>query len=668
MSMDIEIHQVTCMEWVQQLQKYTVTLIQLIDDLFCQAASQLDRLERKNHSYGLRLSSRSDVQSRDYCSESSRSKSINYSDVEDKLCVLHAKEKSYIDILNNEIQSLVEICNAQNKNIKLKEKQFCCQKDRIVKVVKSLKARITIGQQRLSKCMKAAICVSELLSDNTKVYESDSSIFEDLRSKILEMRNENICLKDQIEVLRSPDNSCSCKKNLQQISAKNTKCVAQQCCRIRPEVLKLECELKKKSERVDRLRENNSHLQRELRKANCRCAKTEDKLRWECEKVATLLEENSKLITTLQCLREGDAERATQIHNLSQKLYEKANSICALQEENSVLCEKSKAVDYNKVKYETLLKNHAETEEKLRCLKEIKDLERKSHQQAICCLEKMVNEKDIALRELQKCLEDFQSKNTPSSCLKTKLCDTEKELNAAREQLKTFQDLLCKSEACNEEQMTKNDELNDEISQLKRKICTLENCIETLKLKVRESKANSPIRRENDNLQCEISSLKSTICDLNKTNETMKLKVKSFEEIIKNMTVLNENQQKEICSLKEKLQKQVTRCNETVCKFDQLVEEYNEMQEDHKRILCELDCATEATKIYADRDAAATKKIKHLECHLHNKEKLVALNCELKKKNQVVCKENEKLVNDNCDLERRNKALRRKLEQCCCKF
>lgn len=683
MSMDMDIHRITCMEWIQQLQKYTLTLIELIDDLFCDAARLVDKLERKNQCYALQLSSRSDVQSRDYCSQSSRSKSVNYSDSESRLCVLHAEEQCYVDILNNEIQSLVEICDVQNKNMKMTEKQFSCQKEKIVKLVKSLMTRVTIGQQRLSNCMNAAICVNKLLSDNTQIYESDSSIFKDLRSKILEMRSENKCLKDRIEILRSTGNPC--KKNLQQrcpviasvsnpIPVKTTKCVSQQCCRISPEILKLECELKIKSERVERLRENNTHLERELRKSNIKCAKCENELGNECKKVTSLLEENLNLVRTLQNLKEGDAERANAIQNLSQKLYQKANAICTLQEQNSALCDKSKSVDYNKEKYETLLKSHAETKEKLRCLKEIKDLERTSHQQAICALEKMVNEKDIALETLKKRMEEFQSKSTESSCLKTKLCDAEKELNATKDQLKTFQDLLCNSQALNEEQMTETDNLNDEISQLKTKICAFESCNETLKSQVKQFRAHSPIRRENDSLQCEISSLKSTIFDLNKVNESWKLKAKSFEEIIKDLSTLNENQQQEICILKDKLQKQVTICNDTACKFDQLVEDYNEMQEDHKRILYELDCATETTKIYVDKDAASTKKIKHLESHLlnltaggGNKEQLMALNCELKRKNQVVSKENEKLAADNCDLERRNQVLRRRLEHCCCK-
>lgn len=266
---DIEIYHVTCMEWVQTLQKYTMTLIELIEDLFIEATTQIETSERRNNCSALKLP-RNDCQIRDYCSESSRSKSENSFETEKKLCIIHAEDQSYIDILNNEVQYLLEICNVQDKTMKVKERMFSSQKDKIVKLVKSLMARIKIGQQRLSKFMSSAICVNELLSENTQVYETDSSIFQDLRSKILEMRMENQCLKDQIEILQvqSMESLCGNVASVQPIcnsSVQKAGCASQQCYGKSSEVLRLECDLKIKSERVQRLRENIAHLQRELK-------------------------------------------------------------------------------------------------------------------------------------------------------------------------------------------------------------------------------------------------------------------------------------------------------------------------------------------------------------------------------------------------------------------
>lgn len=658
-NMDKDIYEVTCMEWVQMLQKYILILIELINDLFCEAASRVDKLERKNNFYALQLQlSKTDCYSKDYCSESFPSKSN--SEAEKRLSALQEEEQSYIAILNREINALVEICGVQNKNMKLKEAQFSCQKDKIVKLVKSLMKRISIGHQRLSKFISAVICLNELLSKDTKVRESDSSICNDLRSKVLEMRAENLCLKDQIQILQS----AACEKDPK---VHTDRCFSQRCSDMNQEILKLECDLKMKNERVERLRENNAHLQKELKKANCKCVKLENRLRDEPEKATSLIKENCKLSETLEHLRE---EEAAQIDNLSQRLYAKSAEICTLKEDNAALCESLKSANYNAVKYETLLKIHGKTEENLRCLKEDMELDRNSHEQEVCLLEDMVNEKDTALKTLRESLE---SKNTEFACLRRNLSDIEKAFDNAREQLQVCQDLLCKSQAANEEQKNENDDLKDEISELNSRISTLNSCVETLKTQLKESRANSPMRQQNNSLQCEISSLKSTIFDQNKTNETLKLRVENFKEDIQNMSDFNKSQKEDICSLKDKLLKQVTRSNETVRKFNQLVKDYHEIQEDHKRIIYKLECATRTAEIHEQKEAAATKKIRHLQDHLQcvvvsDKEQLIALNCELERKNHVLCKENEKLMAANCDLENKNQAFLRKLNQCCCNF
>lgn len=656
--MDTDIYEVTCMEWVQMLQKYILTLIELIDDLFSEAESRADKLESKNRFYALQLS-KCDCISKDYCSESFLSKSSNYSEAEKRLCGLHAEEKCCIDILNREIHALVEICGVYYNNMKLKEHQFSCQKDKIVKLVKSLMTRITTGHQRLSKLMKAVIGINELLSENSEDYVSESNIFQNLRSKVLEMRAENQCLKDQIQAFRSTSNSY-------QISIQKASCASNE---INSKILKLECDLKMKNERVDRFRINIAQLQKELQKANCKRDKFESKFRCECEKVSSLLEENSKLARTLQRLREGDADREAQVDNLSQCLCEKDKEICDLKEENAALSESLNATNYNNnVKCNTAQKIHRKTVESLRCLQESKELDAVSKQEEICALEKMVVEKDMALEKLQ---EKLETKKKKLSCLETKLSNAEKELNASEEQVESYKDLLCKSQALNEEQMAENNALNDEISHLNSRICTMDSCIDALKKQLKECRANSPIRKQNDSLQCEISSLKSTIVDLTKTNETLKLRVKNFEETIKVAYNLNENQQQEICSLKDKLQKQVTRSNETVCKFDQLVEDYNEILEDHKKTAYKLECATEAIKIYKEKDASNTKQIADMEELLKcvtklDMTQLLASNCELEKKINIISDENEKLKTENCSLERRNQALCRKLERCRC--
>lgn len=649
--MDTDIYEVTCMEWVQMLQKFILTLIELIDDLFSEAASRLDKLESKNRFYGLQLS-KCDCISKDYCSESFVCQSSNYSEAEKRLCGLHAEEKSYIDILNTEIHSLVKICGLHDNNMKLKERQFSCQKDKIVKLVKSLMTRITTGHQRFSKLMKAVIGINELLSENSQDHESDSNIFQNLQSNVLEMRDENVCLKDRIRILQCMDDSRSNPISVQKAGYASTD--------INSKVLKLECDLKRKNERVDRLRENNAQLQKELKKANCKRDSLENKFRCECEKVATLLEENCKLVRTLQKLRDEDGAREALVENISQNLYEKDKEICDLKEEKAALSECLNSTNYNNVKYNTALEIHGETVDKLRCLQEANELDKVTNQEEICALEKMVAEKVVALGKLQ---ENLENKNKKISCLERKLSDVEKELATSEDQVETYKDLLCKSQALNEEQMTENNDLNNEISHLNSKICTMESCTEALKKKIKESRANSPIRQQNDSLQCEILSLKSTIFDLGKTNETLKLRFKNFEETIKIASDLNESQQQDICSLKDKLEKQVARSNETVYKFDQLVEDYNEILEDHKKTVQKL-------KNYEEKDVSNTKQIADLQnllnCVTKDSKELLALNCELEKMINVLSEENGELKFDNCSLERTNRALCRNLDRCCC--
>lgn len=542
--MDIELCKQTFMEWIRMLQNYISVLIGLIDALYSKAESRES----------------------DSCSKSFLDKTPNCSEAEKRLHLLQSEEKSYIDILNREVLALVEICCFHNKQMKLKERQFSCQKEKIVKLVKSLMIRITTGQQKLSKFTKDIISVKNLLSEHSQEYESDCNIIQNLRSKVIQMKTENKNLKEQILQAKSASSTTDC-----------------------------------------RLQEENTSLQKQLEEMDSKRAAFEEKFLEESERVTLMFKQNFNLVRTLKTLEDD-------FQNLSQNLCEKEEEIRVLKETLS-----DRSSDYNNSKMMEVLKTYDESAETLKqSLKELGKINTAANEEAICTLEKMVADRDMTIDDLEDTLE---TKRKQISSLKENLSNVERELDASMEELEIVKDNICKSRVLIE-------------------------------------------KTTDDSADSGNFSFKSTITDLKKTNETLQLRVTNFEDTTQRM-------KEEIGVLKDKLKNQVIKSNDTVCKFDQLVEDYNEILKDHSNTVHELEKAATIIESYQEKYASKEKQIldlqKTLECAANSdKAQLLALNCELQRINNVFSGENEFLIGENSSLGKRIRALQRKLDQCCC--